>query len=174
MVQKSITERPAPPEPTVKRPRYSAQTLFVARVIYSETSSIGTDEEKLAICHVIQNRINNRAFGNGRLSNPYLVCSQPRAFTCVNSTKNINWRNFKPYLNNFTIQACHLAQDLTNDELSGEDWMNEIVYYHDKSIEKPAKWDNKFWKAVLVKETKHFKFYKIIPNKSKAKKRGRR
>lgn len=149
--------------------------MFIARVIYSETSSIGTNEEKAAICHVIQNRIRNRAFGSGRLFTAYDVCKQPKAFSCVGSKKNSNWWEFKPNLNEYTKSACQLAKSLMKgDEISSENWMDEIVYYHDKSIEKPAKWDNRFWRAVLVKETKHFKFYKIVPNKSKVKKRGRR
>ena len=54
---------PPPPEPTIKKSiqepqiKYSPQELFVARVLYSETSSIATTEEKIAICRLIQNRI---------------------------------------------------------------------------------------------------------------------
>ena len=167
------------PEPTVKKPikvQYSAQELFVARVIYSETSSIGTDEEKTAICRVIQNRIRNRAFGSGRLFSAYDVCKQPKAFSCVGSRKNGNWWAFKQNLNEYTVTACQMARSLMNgDEISGESWMDDIVYYHDKSIEKPDKWDNRFWRAVLVRETEHFKFYKIVPAKTtKRVKRTRR
>ena len=173
---------PPPPEPTIKKSiqepqiKYSPQELFVARVLYSETSSIATTEEKIAICRLIQNRIRNKAFGGGRLLTAYDVCKQPKAFSCVNSSSNINWSEFKPNLNKNTIKACQLAKILMYNKakIANYSWTSDIVYYHDKSIEKPAKWDNKYWRAVLVKETKNFKFYKIVPNKPKVKKRGKK
>ena len=51
------------------------------------------------------------------------------------------------------------------DTIQLPDDYNDIVYYHDKSISCPKSWTNKYWKPVLVKETDHFKFYKIEPNK---------
>lgn len=42
--------------------------------------------------------------------------------------------------------------------------MDDIVYYHDKSISCPKAWTNRYWKPVKVKETDHFIFYKIVPN----------
>jgi hypothetical protein len=38
-----------------------------------------------------------------------------------------------------------------------------LVYYHDKSITKPASWDNARWRAVREISTEHFVFYSILP-----------
>ena len=38
-----------------------------------------------------------------------------------------------------------------------------LVYYHDKSIGKPAGWDNAKWRAVREVTTEHFIFYSIVP-----------
>src|ERR1035437_8250465 len=38
-----------------------------------------------------------------------------------------------------------------------------LVYYHDKSIGKPASWDNAKWRAVREESTEHFVFYSIVP-----------
>lgn len=155
-------------KPIIKKQqiKYTKEELFVARVLYSETSSIATTKEKILICCVIQNRIKNRAFGN--LPNAYQVCKQPRAFSCVGSTKNKNWSEFKPDLNKYTKICCELAKYLIKmgtTKISNNPNLQNVVYYHDKSISKPKGWDNKYWKAVLVQETPHFKFYKIVPAK---------
>ena len=165
-----IPQKAPIPEPELNIPPkqdITNEELFIAKVLYSETSSIATLQEKFLICCVIQNRIKNRAFGN--LPNAYEVCKQPRAFSCVNSTKNKNWTQFKPDLNKFTKLACKMAKILmrSNQKL-GRGYSENIVYYHDKSISKPSGWDNKYWKAVLVKETEHFKFYKIEKAQPKA------
>lgn len=162
------TQQPIPePEfkPTIKKQqtKYTKEELFIARVLYSETSSISTLKEKIAICCVIQNRIRNKAFGN--LPNAYEVCKQRNAFSCVNSTQNKNWTQFKPNLNKYTKICCELAKFLVKSgttKISTNPDMQNIVYYHDKSISKPKSWDNKYWKAILVLDTQHFKFYKIV------------
>jgi len=147
--------------------KFSEAEEFVAKVLYSETSNIATLDEIIAIGCVIQNRIHNKAFRN--LSDAYEVCKQPKAFSCVNSSKNVNWSEFTPTLNKRTLYDCKLAKILLDPKLSlnGFDWTKDIVYYHDKSISMPEGWNNKYWTAILVKETPHFKFYKIEPAKQK-------
>ena len=54
-----------------------------------------------------------------------------------------------------------LAKQLYNNDFSSTN--KEVVYYHDKSINKD--FSNKYWKAFLVKQTTNFKFYGITQNK---------
>lgn len=150
-----------PPKTEIKAvQQIDNKTYMVARVIYSETSSVASFEEIQLVCSVIKNRINNKAFGNGKLSNAYDVVTQPGAFSCIGDSNNSNWNQFKPDLNINTKNAVSLARGLMKGG-----WSNmtpDIVYYHDKSIDMPSSWDNRYWKPILVKETKHFKFYKIV------------
>lgn len=41
----------------------------------------------------------------------------------------------------------------------------EVVFYHDKSINMPESWSNRYYKAVPVKITEHFVFYKVVPRR---------
>lgn len=148
---------------------------FIAKTIYSEASTLCSYEEHIAIGRVIQNRIGHKGFGMGRLSNAFEVCKQPKAFTSV-LKHNVNWDQYQIKLNKFSKFDAQIAKILMDPSkrLGGSSWMKDIVYYHDKSIKKPSSWDNRYWKAILVKETEHFKFYKIEENKKPIKRRKRK
>ena len=151
---------------TAQKPNISlnADELFIAKTIYSETSTLCTYEEIVAVACVIQNRIGLKDFGN--CENALEVCKKPGSFTAV-SNHNSNWDEYTPNLNKFTYYDARLAKALAspNVEIKGASWMKDIVYYHDKSIQKPRSWDNKYYKTVLVKITPKFKFYKVIKRK---------
>ena len=132
----------------------------MARVLYSETSSIATEEELKLICRVIMNRVNNKAFGNGK--DAFSVVSMKNVFSCVNDPKNTNWKDFLKINNNYIERDKMFARQLLANDTSKLP-ASDAVYYHDKSIETPASWTNKYWKPVLVKTTEHFKFYKVVP-----------
>lgn len=153
------------------------QEKFLARVIYSETSTLCSPQEVKLVCKVIMNRVKNPAFGrkiNGRMVTPqnaYQVVSMKGAFSCVNSTGNSNWSAFTPKLNKSTVRDSVYAHFMMNGDqttIALPSEYNNIVYYHDKSISCPAGWTTKTWKPELVLETDHFKFYKIVPNKKSA------
>lgn len=150
-----------------KKIQLSEDELFIAKTIYSEASTLCTYEEHIAIGRIIQNRIGHKGFEMGRLKNAVSVVKQPKAFTSV-LKHNKNWDQYKIYLNKFSKFDAQIAKILVDPSkrLGGPSWMNDIVYYHDKSIDKPSNWDNKYWKAVLVKETPKFKFYKVVENKT--------
>ena len=143
-----------------KKLSLNADELFIAKTIYSETSTLCTAEEIVAVCCVIQNRIGLKDFGNCK--NAVEVCKNVGSFTSV-SSHNSNWGQYKIYLNKYTLYDAKLSKILANPrvKLAGKPWMKDIVYYHDKSITKPKSWDNKYYKTILVKETPKFKFYKV-------------
>lgn len=152
----------------------SNKEKFLAKVIYSETSSICTPQEVKLICKLIMNRIGRSEFAtnvNGKKfipMNAYDVVQMKGAFSCVNSSTNKNWTSFKPKLNRYTIRDCVYAHYmLKNDQATIKlpDGFGDIVYYHDKSIGTPAAWTNKYFKPELVIETPHFKFYRVVQNK---------
>jgi hypothetical protein len=140
------------------------EELFVARVLYSETSYKASYQEILMVCQVIINRINNREFGNGQ--NAFEVVKHRKAFSCINDEKNSNWNQFKPNLNSRTKLCCRLARELMKDDVKSNPLFQnaDIVYYHDNSIKTPSKWTNRFWRPVKVYTTKNFQFYKITSN----------
>ena len=130
----------------------------VAKVIYSEASNICSSEEEYMVASVIKNRIGNPGFANGKLKTMKDVVLQKYAFSCVGDKSNSNWESFDKVNNRAKRLAVKLAiVDFTP--------YKDIVYYHDKTISKPKCWDNKYWTAVKVVETKHFIFYKIRKTK---------
>ena len=132
---------------------------FIARVIYSETSTVATDQEVLLVCSVIKNRIGHPGFKYAK--DAYTCVNNKVQFSCINDSKNSNWKQFTPTLNNRAKNAMKLAKQLYNNDFSSTN--KEVVYYHDKSINKD--FSNKYWKAFLVKQTTNFKFYGITQNK---------
>lgn len=133
---------------------------IVAGVIYAEASPICTRVERTLVASVIKNRIKHPAFAQGKLYSMSDVVIQPGAFTSLADTRNRNWQTFldTAISNPAKEEALRLA--------SGKfEAVPEIVYYHDKSIQKPKAWDNKWWKAIPVVETSHFVFYKVMENK---------
>jgi len=146
---------------------------LLAKVIYSETSTICTPFEVKLVCKVIMNRIGRKDFSNGGATphNAADVVKVKNAFSCVNDKSNVNWEQFKPSLNSFTKRDCvyaHFMMENDQDTIKLPKEYDDIVYYHDKSISCPASWTNKYWKPVLVTETDHFKFYKIVPSTKKS------
>jgi spore germination cell wall hydrolase CwlJ-like protein len=130
---------------------------ITAAVIYAEASPICSYQERYLVASVIKNRIKNPAFGGGKLFSMEDVVRQKGAFSCLWSPGNTNWQDLikgrykKPVFKETVILAA--------GEFIPE---SGIVYYHDKSIEKPRSWDNKYWKTIRAIETEHFIFYKIV------------
>lgn len=147
-----------------KKGNYSTKELFVARVLYAETSSVATEEEVKLICRVILNRIGKKDFGNAQ--DAYSAVRVKNAFSSIDDSKNSSWTDFLKINNKYTERDKELARQLMSGDDSGIP-ASDVVYYHDKSIETPSSWTNKYWKPVLVKTTEHFKFYKIVPASSK-------
>ena len=142
---------------------------LLARVIYAETSTICTPLEVKLVCKVIMNRIGKSDFANGGRTpqNAADVVRVKNAFSCIGDRGNSNWWQFTPTLNYAAKRACVYAHymmkgDQATIQLPSE--YGDIVYYHDKSIQCPKAWTNRYWKPVLVTETPHFKFYKVEPN----------
>ena len=148
--------------------RYDKMTddeKFLAKVIYSETSTTCTPLEIQLVCKVIINRIGNKAFGSA--SNALEVVKKPGQFSCIDDKSNTNWNEFEPTLNFSSKRASIYAHYMLQKEfesLNIPKGYDDIVYYHDKNISCPKSWTNKYWRPVLVKETKHFKFYKVVEN----------
>lgn len=155
------------PEKTkIEQSIVSPKVDFVSKVLYCETSSVATPEEINLIASVIYNRMYNKA-AFGRLATAYDVVKVPGQFSCVNDSHNSNWKEYKWNLNKYTKNTFEIAKKLMNGTFTPVD--TSITLYHDKSLsEPPAKmYSRKYWTAELVKTTEHFKFYKLIPKKSK-------
>lgn len=133
---------------------------YVARTIYSETSSTCTDEEVSLVCDVINNRIGNRAFGNGH--NAYDVCSAKNAFSATAEGRhNAPWNDYgRGYVDKHVKDCQEKAKMLMSGLWTPSN--KNIVYYHDKSISTPKSWTNKYWTPVLEKSTTNFKFFSIM------------
>lgn len=154
------------------------QANFVGKVIYSETSSICTPDEVKLVCQVIFNRIGQRDFGtwNGKKmvasANAYEVVKSPNAFSAVKPGRhNIPWKDYDRLSNNPNVLNCKkLGVALMNndrsilDGLNGYKDLDKIVYYHDKTIELPDGWINRYYLPVEVFRTTNFVFYKVVPN----------
>lgn len=141
---------------------YTPEEIFLSKVIYAETSSVATEDEVKMICRVIMNRVKNKNFGDP--TNPFEVVTVKNQFSCINDPSNSNWNdNYYPGMNKFSQRDAKLAHQMMIGKVDLP--ASDAVYYHDISIDTPASWTNKYWKPVLVKTTKHFKFYKVVPNK---------
>lgn len=141
-------------------PLLSPENIFVARVIFSEAALQCSDDERHLVVLVIKNRINHPGFGQGKLSSMHDVVTQAGAFSCIDDTNNNNWARSKHFAdfnekeNTIWKQCLYLTQN----DLTGP---TDVVYFHDKSINKPSSWDNKWWTAHKKTETEHFIFYSI-------------
>ena len=134
---------------------------FVAKVIYCESASASPFEMYYVGC-VIRNRIDNPAFKWGTVNNKdgYQVVTGDLQFSCIGDRHNVNWwLPTKLYNSRMWSIAKSISEKLVYGDCKPSD--TSIVYYHDRSIKKPKNWDNKYWNAVLVRTTEHFKFYKI-------------
>ena len=139
--------------------------IFVARVIYAEASAMVTKEERELVASVMKNRIGNKDFGAG--STMESVVTAKNAFEAINHAANANWSAsaHPETLTGTAKEAWEHAVQLSKGDFASAD--SSLVYYHDKSISMPANWDNKYYKAVIAKETPHFKFYKAVPKSKK-------
>lgn len=146
----------------------TSEEYFVARVLYSETSSIASTEEIKMIAQIIINRIDKKDFG--KCSTAYEVVHEKGQFSCINDKNNTNWNEFKPNLNNRAKLCSTIARVLMSPNVKSTTFFNDdsIVYYHDKSISSDVqikKWTNKYYKPVLKYSTTHFNFYSVEQNK---------
>lgn len=139
-----------------------SQIEFVARVIYSETSTVATEEQIKLVCAVIRNRIGQRDFNkNGKTA--YDTVKFRKAFSCVKDSNNSNWEAFDPNSDNPRMQqAMKYATELMTNPNTQMFGSNNYVYYHDHSLSTyPSGWANEYWTPQLQKTTEHFKFYSV-------------
>lgn len=139
-------------------------------VMFMESATASPYEQTL-IFNVIKNRINHIGFDNKGLKSMADVVNQPRAFSCIGDEQNHYWKLYKICNYDYT----EFKFELTNEEkdilqrimyIISEDMVIpyfDAVYYHDKSINMPSNWDNKWWKPKLIDTTNLFKFYSIHP-----------
>ena len=136
----------------------------VARVLFSETANC-TPRERILVAGVMQNRIGNPAFGN--FATLTAVVQQPGAFSCVGDSDNANWRKTRHPTQMTPAERAIWEECLAcvngNIPSALGPAGRPLVYYHDKSIGKPARWDNAKWRAVREESTEHFVFYSIVP-----------
>ena len=127
---------------------------IIARTLYGEARYICTRTERIAIAHVINNRVHD---SKNRWGNTHKeVCLQQKQFSCWNEDDpnldkiiNVRWENEH-------FQECFgIAYSVVN--LFVHDFTDGANHYHDKSLEEPPKWTNNM---VLTLETRHFKFYR--------------
>jgi len=136
----------------------------VARVLFSETANC-TTSERMLVAGVMKNRIGHAFFGGATTMNE--VARQPGAFSCVADGDNQNW-----------YKTAHPSQMTSAERKIWEQCLayangavppargpsgRPLVYYHDKSIGKPATWNNDRWRAVREMSTAHLVFYSIVP-----------
>lgn len=159
----SISEE-IPQEPkTELKPNYP-----VARIIASEAGGNVSDYERELVATVIKNRIGHAGFNMGNLENMKDVVSSPGEFEALNDPRNKNWEDLANP-NDIPAEYNHIwqhAQKLStgNFKLHNSPSGRPLVYYHDKSIDVPDNWTNKYWKAIKELETDKFIFYSVIPN----------
>jgi len=139
------------------------EQVFVARVIFAE-ASICSPFERQMVAAVMSGRIHHPGFANGKLDSMYAAASQKGAFSCTNDPKNKNWKKTEnpdrltPKEKEIWVNCLELAKGAPPAWSEGR----TIVYYHDKSIEMPRSWNNKYWRAIKELETKHFIFYSVV------------
>lgn len=144
---------------------------FVARVIFAEAASASPEEREM-VAATMRNRIKHPGFGwlannkGSSLSDMYEVVNEPKAFEAVGDSDNRQWAlSARPdKMNEKERQIFKHAQSVAKSppSIKGKSG-RPIVYYHDKSIDKPKNWDNKYWKTHLEFDTPKFKFYSITP-----------
>ena len=135
----------------------------VARVLFCETANC-TPQERLLVAGVMKNRIGHAAFGN--VASLRAVVGQPDAFSCVGDRSNSNWARTRyparltPAEQVIWRQCLALAQGDIPPTLGPSG--RPLVFYHDKSIGKPASWDTQDWHVVRERTTPHLVFYSIV------------
>jgi hypothetical protein len=137
---------------------------LTARIIFAETGPACSSMERLWVASTIKNRINHRGFKLGKLKTMRDVVTQKYAFESLNDPRNSTWvRSENPdKLRGADVSAWRQSVLLSSGTFTPVN--DEVVYFHDKSITKPKGWDNKYWTAYKMKETKHFIFYGVRAN----------
>ena len=137
---------------------------LTARIIFAETGPACTPTERLWVASTIKNRINHRGFNLGKLKTMRDVVTQKYAFESLNDPRNSTWvRSENPdKLRGADVPAWRQSALLADGKFTPVN--DEVVYFHDKSISKPKGWDNRYWTAYKLKETKHFIFYGVRAN----------
>jgi Cell Wall Hydrolase len=136
----------------------------VVRVLFAETANC-TPQERMLVAGVMKNRVGNPAFGNAWTLKAVVL--QPGAFSCIGDSSNANWGISRhPALmtsaERIVWKEC-LACVSGNIPSAVGPSGRLLVYYHDRSISKPATWDNAAWRAIREQSTEHFVFYSIVP-----------
>lgn len=109
------------------------KTDYLAKVIYSETSSIATDMEVRLICRVIMNRVGRKGFSGN--SDPYSIVHAKNQFSCTSGTDgNVNWKNYRRDLNDITKRDYGYAEKMMSGDTSFMPENNDIIFYCNKSL----------------------------------------
>ena len=122
---------------------------IVAKIIYSEASSMVSEYERLCVASVIKNRIGNKFFAKGKHKTMNDVVKQHGAFQSY-MQKNDN------YYYNGNSKAMYHSKLLATGNFKP---VIDAHFFHDTSINYPPE---EWGRVKLVKKTKHFKFYKQI------------
>ncbi len=145
----------------------SYERNFVARVIFAEAGPICSDYERTLVASVMVARIGHPGFDNGKLNTMYQVAVQPIQFSCIGDIKNTNWA--KSADSSKMSEAERQVWDHCYS-LAGGNFQQQygpsgrpLVYYHDKSISKPSRWDNQYFSSYKEIDTDHFIFYSVLP-----------
>ena len=130
----------------------------VARVIYSEASSICTPMERYLVASVIKNRIKHVGFNKGKLKNMLDVVSQKNAFECIDHSQNTNWKASK-YMRPGDDEAYDHSIVLSTGRFTAAP---DYHFFLTKGTVMPRNMiSKKYWTIKKLKSTKHFDFYSI-------------
>jgi len=142
-----------------EKPKYSSQNqIDLQDILYGEAANQPRKVRK-AIGKVILNRVRDKDYP----SNVHDVIFEKNAFSCINDKKNKNWRQATGELkrNEYEEMVYKRCSEDAKDILNkvGLDILreNEIVAYHDISIEKP---NTDYWNSLeFVIEIEDILFY---------------
>jgi|10_taG_2_1085330.scaffolds.fasta_scaffold412268_1 hypothetical protein len=113
------------------------------------------------VASVIKNRIKHPGFNRGKFATMEEVIRQRHAFSSIGSR---NWRlSANPELmtikeNNILVECSYWSK---SDFIPFKGPVRPIVYFHDKSINMPKSWNNRWWTAIKEIETEYFIFYSV-------------
>lgn len=146
---------------------------LVARIIFAETGGSNgktgkrvTPEERRLVASSIFNRLGKRDFGGAKTVTG--VVTSAKQYSAYGDKNNSLWvmsadpSKIPANLKGAWEDSVKIAKELIAK--SGK-WTPGVVAYHDASINKPKKWDNKYWVYVPIKRTDNFTFYRVLPRK---------
>ena len=139
---------------------------FVARVIFSEANDICSTFERELVASVIKNRVGHPGFNRGQFTTMEEVAKEPGAFSCVNDPSNKKWwlsiSDMEGKDKKIWDDCVELSRGTFEPFMGYMGYMGvKLVYFHDKSIDKPASWNNQWWTANKEFETTNFIFYSV-------------